>query len=176
MRPDPEFFISDPPVDPGPFFDTIDRAVNGMRELSIILASQELGIFNFCSKARDIRDLAQLTATDAALLAHACDALVSVGFLTKRGSVYQNTPVASLYLTEDSLYSQIHYIRELAGTSGISGFPSLTSSDTDRSGTNRSSFFVTIPCRRWLIMPFPGACRQQSGQSVRCQVFPGLKR
>jgi hypothetical protein len=113
MRPGPEFFTRDPSVDPGPFFKMIDRSVNGMRELSIVLASQELGIFDFCSQPRDIRELAQLTGADAGLLAFACDALVSTGLVVKDGAMYRNSPAAALYLTGDSPYSQIHYIREL---------------------------------------------------------------
>jgi hypothetical protein len=113
MRPDPEFFTRDPPVDPGPFFETIERSVNGMRELLVILASQELGVFDFCSEPRDIPELAQLTGTDAGLLALTCDALVSAGLFVKNGAMYRNSPAASLYLTGDSPYSQIHYIHEL---------------------------------------------------------------
>jgi hypothetical protein len=113
MRPDPEFFTRDPPVDPGPFFQMIERSVNGMRELLIILVSQELGIFEFCSKPKDIGELARLTGTDARLLTFTCDALVSVGLVVKDGSTYRNSPVTGLYLTGDSIYSQIHYIREL---------------------------------------------------------------
>jgi len=113
MRPDPEFFVSDPPVDPGPFFESIDRAVNGMRSLSIVLASQELGIFNLCRKPMVIGDLARSTGTDAALLAYLCDALVSADLLMKMGEIFENTPAASLYLSDVSPYSQVRYIREL---------------------------------------------------------------
>jgi hypothetical protein len=113
MRPDPEFFVSDPPVDPGPFFESIDRAVNGMRALSIVLASQELGIFNICRTPTPIPDLARSTGTDATLLSYLCDALASAGLVRKNGETIENTPAASLYLTDDSPYTQVHYIREL---------------------------------------------------------------
>ena len=113
MRPDPEFFVSDPPVDPGPFFDSTDHAVNGMRALSIVLASQELGIFNFCREPRVIRELARSTGTDEALLAYLCEALVSLGLLVKNGEILQDAHATSLFLTDDSPYSQVHYIREL---------------------------------------------------------------
>jgi hypothetical protein len=113
MVPDPEFFVSDPPIDPAPFFDSIDSAENGMRALAIVLASQELGIFNFCQKPRVIRELARSTGTDETLLAYLCDALVSLRLLEKDGETIRNTHATSLFLTDDSPYSQVHYIREL---------------------------------------------------------------
>jgi hypothetical protein len=113
MRPDPEFFVSDIPIDPAPFFDSIDSAENGMRALAIVLASQELGIFNFCRKPRLIRELARSTGTDEVSLAYLCDALVSLRLLKKDGETIRNARATSLFLTDDSPYSQVHYIREL---------------------------------------------------------------
>ncbi|HVP93908.1 MAG TPA: methyltransferase [Methanoregulaceae archaeon] len=113
MRPDPEFYLQDPPVDPGPFFEMIDNAVDGMRKLLLILASLELGIFDYCSEPRDAVELAQMTGGNTHLIALTCDALAGVGLVIRDGTTYRNSPAAMLFLTGNSPYTQIHYIRDL---------------------------------------------------------------
>jgi hypothetical protein len=108
------FFITEPPVDPGLLFEKLDAAIRGFREFSLISAAVELGIFDVCATPVTAQELASHISCEVEMCGLLCDSLVMQGLLTKNKGIYSDTDVASTYLTKNSPYSQVHYIRQLA--------------------------------------------------------------
>ena len=107
------FFISEPPEDPGRFYEKIDTAIRGQREFSLISAAVDLGIFDVCATPVTAEDLASRISADREMCCLLCEVLVAEGLLTFENGKYSDTAMTSTYLTRNSPYSQIHYIGQL---------------------------------------------------------------
>jgi predicted O-methyltransferase YrrM len=108
------FFTRDPPENPLLLFEPLDAALKGFREFSLICAAVELGIFDECIIPLTVEELAFRISSDVEMCTLLCEALVTSGRLIPDNGKYMNTPVTSTYLTRDSPYSQVHYIRQLS--------------------------------------------------------------
>ena len=108
------FFVTEPPEDPDPLYEKLDSAVRGLRELSLIRAAVDLGIFDACITPLTSEELASRIPCQVHICDLMCKALVDGGFLTVNSGKYRNTAVVSTYLTKHSPYSQVHYIGQLA--------------------------------------------------------------
>ncbi|MCX6700247.1 MAG: methyltransferase [Methanomicrobiales archaeon] len=107
------FFTSEPPEDPGRFYEKIDTAIRGQREFSLISAAVELGIFDVCATPVTAEDLASRISADREMCRLLCEALVAEGLLTFDSGKYSDTAMTSTYLARSSPYSQVHYIGQL---------------------------------------------------------------
>jgi hypothetical protein len=108
------FFITGPPADPRLFFEKLDSASRGLREISLISAAVDLGIFDLCSVPITVEELAARIASDIEMCALMCEALVTEGLLETKNGKFSDTLMAATYLSSSSPYSQIHYIRQIA--------------------------------------------------------------
>ncbi len=108
------FFITEPPVDPGLLFEKLDADIRGFREFSLISAAVELGIFDICATPVTTQELVSHISCDLEMCGLLCESLVMQGLLTEHEGHFSDTGVASTYLTKNSPYSQVHYIRQLA--------------------------------------------------------------
>ena len=114
------FFTSEPPEDPGRFYEKIDTAIRGLREFSLISAAVDLGIFDVCATPVTAEELASRISADREMCRLLCEALVAEGLLTFENWKYSDTAMTSMYLTRNSPYSQVHYIGHLARMSKLS--------------------------------------------------------
>ena len=108
------FFITEPQEDPRVLFEKLDTALQGFREFSLICAAVDLGIFDVCTVPVTVEELASRISSDVEMCNQLCEALVTVGLLRCYNQRFLDTPVTSTYLTRNSPYSQVHYIRQLA--------------------------------------------------------------
>jgi hypothetical protein len=108
------FFTRDPPENPLLFFEPLDAALKGFREFSLISAAVELGIFDECIVPLTMEELASRISSDMEMCGLVCEALVTSGLLCSEDGKYMDKPVTSIYLTRNSPYSQVHYIRQLS--------------------------------------------------------------
>jgi hypothetical protein len=114
MKSTRSFFITEPPVDPELLFEKLDTVFRGFREFSLISAAVELGIFDVCTTPVTVQELSSVISCDREICGLFCESLVMQGLLTENRGNYSDTGVSSTYLTRDSPYSQVHYIRQLA--------------------------------------------------------------
>jgi hypothetical protein len=108
------FFVTEPPEDPGLFYEKLDSAVRGLREFSLICAAVDLGIFDICITPLSAEELASRISCEIHICEIICKALADEGLLTGNSGKYTDTPIALTYLTKSSPYSQVHYIRQLS--------------------------------------------------------------
>lgn len=108
------FFTRDPPENPLLLFEPLDAALKGFREFSLISAAVELGIFDECIIPLTVEELASRISSDVEMCGLLCEALVTADLLSQDNGKYRDTQVTSTYLTWDSPYSQVHYIRQLS--------------------------------------------------------------
>ena len=108
------FFITEPREDPRVLFEKLDTALQGFREFSLISAAVDLGIFDVCTVPVTVDELSSRISSDVEMCTLLCEALVTIGLLRCNNQRFLDTPMTSTYLTRNSPYSQVHYIRQLS--------------------------------------------------------------
>ncbi len=84
---------------------------SGFRQARVLITANNYRIFDHLSKQRSVRVLSHKLNTDARATEILLDALAGIGLLTKQGSSYINTKIASQYLVSGSPYYQGDIIR-----------------------------------------------------------------
>ena len=77
----------------------------------VLDAALELGLFEKLKHLTSPHELATIMGTDPKLTKKMCDVLVAMGLLKKRGELYENSTLATLYLVEDSPYCQKNLLK-----------------------------------------------------------------
>ena len=104
-------FLEEPEIEPDAFFGIIDTGVHGMIQVAVIGVACEMRIFDLLEgETRVSGDLGNRLGVSAGMLEPMLAILSSTGLLVRSGQTYQNTPLASMYLTSSSPYSQGHYM------------------------------------------------------------------
>jgi SAM-dependent methyltransferase len=97
------------PPEPPP--DEIYRIVLHAQAFYVLDAALELDLFERLKTPKTAAELAGELGTDPALTEAVCDALAALGLLKKRGGAYENSALASAYLTEGSPYCMKNLLR-----------------------------------------------------------------
>ncbi|MEO8126512.1 MAG: class I SAM-dependent methyltransferase [Bryobacteraceae bacterium] len=95
-------------MNPGPIVDLIDA----FRRSKVLFVATSFGIFDRLQSATaTCAELATELPADPDALERLLDACVGLGLLAKHGSIYTNTPLASVYLWRESPQTLSGYIR-----------------------------------------------------------------
>lgn len=97
-----------PVPDPGPILDYIEA----FRRSKVMFTALRLGVFDHIeTKPQSAADLASELCVNARALARLMAGCAALGLLTREGDVFRNTPSASRYLVNSSLYTFAGYIK-----------------------------------------------------------------
>lgn len=106
--------MQEPEIPPESFFPLIDSGMNGLRTIALLLAAVELKVFEHLKEPTSTPALSRAIGIDPSLAGPLCNALISLGLIRRTGRRYRNTPLSDTYLTGDSPFSQVNYIRKNA--------------------------------------------------------------
>lgn len=76
-------------------------ALYGTEKWEVLKTALKLGVFDTLSESRTAEEVASILCTHVRNTEYLLNALVSLGYLTKREGCYQNTPLAESLLTSD---------------------------------------------------------------------------
>ncbi len=100
-------FMHTPEIPP----DRIYEIIQSVEIFHVIDSALELGFFEVLKNPVTSHELARRTRTDPRLTEKICNLLVAIGFLNKKGPLYENSRLSNLYLVEGSPYCQKNLLK-----------------------------------------------------------------
>jgi len=91
--------------------DEIYEMIQNVEKFYIIDAALELGLFEKLKTPMSSFDLATQMNTNPKLTERLCNLLSAMGFLTKKGNIYENSLLSNLYLVDGSKYCQKNLLK-----------------------------------------------------------------
>jgi precorrin-6B methylase 2 len=116
----------------------------GFMVARVLLTGAELDVWTEVRDSPTLQSLADRLGADPRALEILLDSLVSIGWLTKSGDHYANTPESEVWLTMDSEESALPYLRHMASLWDLwSGLTTKVLACASRwDGTDRQQAFI----------------------------------
>lgn len=108
----PTDLLMEPPLSASSFFAIIDRDMHGVIRSAALAAAVELTLFDILIQPNDLDNIARITSIPEDMLEPCLSLLCGMGLLERKGNLYVNSRISSVYLYSQSPFAQVAYVRK----------------------------------------------------------------
>ena len=109
-----KILLEKPKVDSTPLFRLLNHSLDGLRCYYTLISALKLNIFESLKTPKTLDRLSKEYGCDKKLLLIFCRVLCKLGLVLRDGEKYVASPLAKIYLTKNSPFSQKFYIEDTA--------------------------------------------------------------
>jgi precorrin-6B methylase 2 len=95
------------------FNATIGKSLEGLQSFYLTMAAWENGVLDYTVTPKTYQDIAQQFGYHEIMTKMFCEALTGIGLLTKQDDKYQNSPLATVYLTRSSTWCMLNTLNDM---------------------------------------------------------------